>query len=106
MQMQQQYHNQQLSLPETVTKIGKFNRCTGLETFFIPSGVTRMPEAGKAYRKNIPATRSYITMRPLQASVAANGTVTMKGCGVAQITVSAAETKDYKAASKTVEVKK
>ena len=48
------------------------------------------------------ASLSYSSSNVKVASVALNGTVTITGCGVAQITVTAAETKEYKAASKTI----
>jgi hypothetical protein len=48
------------------------------------------------------AKLSYASSNRKVASVASNGKVTVKGCGVAKITVRATETKDYRAASKTV----
>jgi hypothetical protein len=47
---------------------------------------------------------SYVSSNTKVVSVASNGTVTLMGCGVAVITVTAAETKEYKGAQKTVKL--
>ena len=47
---------------------------------------------------------SYVSSNTKVVSVASNGTVTLMGCVVAVITVTAAETKEYKGAQKTVKL--
>ena len=71
-------------------KVGNMVKTYGVKPFSL-----RATALGKA-------KLSYASSNRKVASVASNGKVTVKGCGVAKITVRAAETKDYRAASKTV----